>query len=436
MASLDGSSSEPKISVIVPVYKVDRYLTQCIDSIVNQSMKDIEIIIVDEGDQDRCREIIDYYESIDSRIIAPHQKNGGYGASCNLGIRMAKGKYISIIESDDFIEEDMYEIMYNYAEMLDADVVKTPYYEYFSNGEKRDCNYRKYLAESLPKDKLFSMKQYGQLLEVHASLWSGLYRTEYMHKKGIQFVEAKGAAYVDVGFRIDTLINTDKVAWLDEPFYNYRIDSVDSSTNNFKIKPMIERWHEEHLFFESMKEDYDKYYGPRLIIDEYYNTIGYYRVMDISDEDTSGILENMKYVSDEMVMNSPCLSWQQKKDIIDFKNKTKKFIKECHNERKYKKIKNNVLSIINLIANEKITITFVIGSISSYLGTKLLSDGLLPITFDPFVQDLLAILTMVFLILTGISFFGKLSLKIINRLVSKYNKDKKNDLVDFKKENK
>lgn len=86
--------------------------------------------MVDEGDRDACRFIIDHYEQNDKRVKAIHEKNGGYGASVNKGMEIAVGEYISIIESDDFIEPTMYEEMYNYAKKLDADVVKTPYYEY------------------------------------------------------------------------------------------------------------------------------------------------------------------------------------------------------------------------------------------------------------------------------------------------------------------
>lgn len=109
---------QPKVSVIIPVYKVEKYLVQCLDSIVGQTLKDIEIIIVDEGDKDACRYIIDHYEQADKRVIAIHEKNGGYGASVNKGFDIAKGEYIGIVESDDFIAPEMYEEMYNYAKNL------------------------------------------------------------------------------------------------------------------------------------------------------------------------------------------------------------------------------------------------------------------------------------------------------------------------------
>ncbi len=311
--------NKPKVTVIVPVFKVEKYLVQCLNSIVNQTLEEIEIIIVDEGLQDRCREIIDYFEANDPRIIAPHQANGGYGASCNLGFKMAKGEYVAIVESDDYIDKEMYEEMYEYAKSLDADVVKTPYKEFYQNGVKKNCNYRKHMREVTPSGKCFSMKQFGDMLSIHASLWAAIYKTEYIRKNNIEFVTAKGGAYVDVGFRIDTLINTDKIAWLDKPYYNYRVDSEGSTTNNFNLSKMIARWSEVHDNFKDNQEDYDKYYGKYLILDEYLNTLGWLHVLSVSKQDLEGIIKNFSYVKDETIKESPVLDKEQKKEILDFK---------------------------------------------------------------------------------------------------------------------
>ncbi|MCF2618177.1 glycosyltransferase [Oscillibacter valericigenes] len=341
----------PKVSVIVPVYKVDKYLTQCLNSIVNQTMEELEIIIVDEGDQDRCREIIDYFEAHDPRIIAPHQKNGGYGASCNLGMSMARGEYIAIVESDDFIEPEMYEEMYEYAKALDADVVKTPYSEYFASGEKHDCSYRKYVASAVPSNMCFSVKQYGALMEIHASLWSGLYRTSYMRENKIQFIQAKGGAYVDVGFRIDTLIHSEKIAWLDKPYYNYRVDSEGSTTNNFKIGPMIQRWKEEHEMYAEIQEDYNNFYGPHIIIDEYYNTIGWLSLMKVTDDEFKAMQTNMGYVEENVIKNSPCLTEKQKGEILLFKNDPEKFKQYAAKNRFKNKYGNKIIGFFDRLSN-------------------------------------------------------------------------------------
>ena len=96
-------AKKPKVSIVVPIYNVERYLDECVKSIINQTLKEIEIILVDDGSPDNCGKIIDDYAKTDSRIVAVHQKNSGYSAAVNKGINMAKGEYVGIIESDDFI---------------------------------------------------------------------------------------------------------------------------------------------------------------------------------------------------------------------------------------------------------------------------------------------------------------------------------------------
>ena len=112
-----------KVSIIIPVYKTEKFLRKCLDSVVNQTLQDIEIIIVDEGDMDECRSIIDEYERNDSRIKTIHEKNGGYGVSINKGFDLATGEYIGIVESDDFVDENMFEDLYKIAKDSDADIV-------------------------------------------------------------------------------------------------------------------------------------------------------------------------------------------------------------------------------------------------------------------------------------------------------------------------
>ena len=94
---------QPDISVVVPIYGVEKYLKQCVDSILNQTFKNMEVILVDDGSRDRCPQMVDEYAAQDARVVAIHQPNGGYGKAVNAGIARARGKYIGIIESDDWI---------------------------------------------------------------------------------------------------------------------------------------------------------------------------------------------------------------------------------------------------------------------------------------------------------------------------------------------
>ena len=101
-----------KVSVIVPVYNVEKYLKKCIDSIIKQTLTDMEIICVDDGSTDSCPEILDEYANLDHRIKVIHKTNAGYGHAVNTGFAYAKGEYIGIVESDDYILPEMYETLY------------------------------------------------------------------------------------------------------------------------------------------------------------------------------------------------------------------------------------------------------------------------------------------------------------------------------------
>jgi len=106
---------QPLFSIIVPVYKVEQYLKRCVNSLINQTEKDIEIILVDDGSPDKCPEICDQYEKMDARVHVLHKKNGGLSDARNEGIKVANGKYIIFVDSDDYIEEDACE---KFAELI------------------------------------------------------------------------------------------------------------------------------------------------------------------------------------------------------------------------------------------------------------------------------------------------------------------------------
>lgn len=117
-----------KVSIIVPIYNVEKYLPKCIDSILNQTFKDFELLLVDDGSTDTCGKICDEYEKKDNRIKVIHKKNGGLSDARNKGIDASNSEFISFIDSDDYIAEDMYEILYNNLEKENADISICGYY--------------------------------------------------------------------------------------------------------------------------------------------------------------------------------------------------------------------------------------------------------------------------------------------------------------------
>lgn len=325
--------SQPKVSVIVPIYKVEKYLCQCIDSILAQTLKDIEIILVDEGDMDACRYIIDHYEQSDKRVKTIHEKNGGYGASVNKGFDIATGEYISIIESDDFIEPTMYEEMYNYAKKLDADVVKTPYYEYWDKTKDSPeiiqlCSwYAK--TKNLPENKLFQIEDYPVLMAIHPSLWAALYKNKYLKTKKIRCIEAKGAGYIDNHFRIQTLCQTNKIAWLNKPFNYYRLSNETASTALYNLGNFIQRWADVHkLFSEKFPQKWDVL-ASYCIAEEWINT--FFRVINgeyfLTEDQCEMMIENLSKTSINQIKNSSQMSQQDIRTLLKFKKNPKLFEK-------------------------------------------------------------------------------------------------------------
>ncbi len=315
-----------KVSVIMPSLNVHEYVKECVESVINQTLKEIEIIFIDAGSTDGTLQILEEYASKDDRIVLLKSDIGSYGHQANTGIKQARGEYIGIVETDDFIDPKMYEELYMFASELNADVVKSPYYEYYNDRFNVVCYYAKNLNKVLP-DRCFSCKEYGHLLAYHASVWSGLYRRDYLVNNNIYFIEAPGAGYVDVGFRYDSCVNTEKCAWYKKPYYYYRINSANSSTNNFHLSVMIERWHELHVKTQTIRMEFNKYYAPYLIFDEYLNTIAYLKVLDIAKGPFEQLKDNISYLDRDIVLNSPVMNQVEKMDVLSFMDDPEKYVK-------------------------------------------------------------------------------------------------------------
>ncbi len=303
----------PKVSVIVPVYKVENYLTQCLDSICRQTLEDIEIIVIDEGDRDRCREIIDYFESIDKRIVSVHEKQGGYGNSVNYGFTIAKGEYISIIESDDFVEPDMLEKLYAQATRFGADIVKSPYFQFYNNEKEEILPIIKELILQLPEDKCFPAIQYPILFSTHPSIWAGLYRTEWLKNTGIQFL-TKGA-YLDIQFRFETLMAAKKICWVKTPFYHWRYTNPTSTNAHWNLKAAFERWDFIHSQFEGKPELW-RSLSTYMLPEETLNLFIRYDYKKCTQDERRRLRNFRSLYSDDVVRYCPFVDDSKKRDFL------------------------------------------------------------------------------------------------------------------------
>jgi len=217
----------PKISIIVPVYNVERYLEQCLDSIITQTLWEIEIICVDDGSTDSSSQILDDYAQQDARIKVIHKKNTGYGNSMNIGLDMASGEFIGIVESDDFASADMFEVLYNIAHDNGVEVVKSNFYEFSSEKTEflevlHKCSY----------NTVFCPRQNYEVFYAPPSIWSGIYKRKYLIENKIKFTETPGASYQDTSFIFKVWACAQKVIMTKEAYIHYRIDNSNSSVNS------------------------------------------------------------------------------------------------------------------------------------------------------------------------------------------------------------
>ncbi|MCM1154124.1 MAG: glycosyltransferase [Ruminococcus flavefaciens] len=231
----------PKVSVIVPVYNVEQYLRQCLDSIVIQTMRDIEIICVDDGSTDSSGAILDQYAEMDERIRVLHKDNAGYGAAMNAGIALAAGEYIGIVESDDKVASKMYAVLYKTAKENNLDFVKSDAYYWFDK-----LKYQRRVHENALNafyGQILGENERNLFFDFFMNIWTGIYKKEFLHQNSIVFNESPGASYQDNGFWMQTCFYAQRAMWLDEVFYYYRQDNPDASVKStYKMLAMIKEY--------------------------------------------------------------------------------------------------------------------------------------------------------------------------------------------------
>lgn len=237
----------PKVSVIVPIYKVENYLNRCVDSILNQTYKNIEVILVDDGSPDKCGEISDSYAINDSRVKSLHKENGGLSDARNYGMRYLTGEYVVFVDSDDWIKEEMIETLVGLAMDLKADIVQSGFYYVYETYLLYDDRY--YSEDMLPiqlnKNEL--MREIVINERVKNFAWGKLYKTNLI--KDLYF--EKGVLFEDVFWAHKVMDRVDKYVICHKPmcYYLQRNDSI-VSTYTVKNLDIIKGLKERHKFIE------------------------------------------------------------------------------------------------------------------------------------------------------------------------------------------
>lgn len=223
-----------KVSVIMPAMNVKKYIRECLDSVVNQTLKEIEIICVDAYSTDGTRQIIEEYAQRDPRVRLLDDRIGSTGYSNNMGIRLASGKYVAILETDDYVSPSMYETLYAIGEKENCDVVRADYQVFWGDGKQRVFLDKPIACELDMYGRILSAKESKKIFLNDMSTWTGIYRRSFLLENQIWHNETPGASYQDNGFWFQTTALAGRICYAPVSGYRYRLDNPKSSIHNPK----------------------------------------------------------------------------------------------------------------------------------------------------------------------------------------------------------
>ena len=234
-----------KVSIIVPVYNVEKYLRKCLDSLINQTLKDIEIICINDGSTDKSLEILEEYKNRDSRIILLNQENSGQSVARNRGIEIAKGEYIGFVDPDDWIDLDYYEKLYNAASTNNTDIAVGGIIRVTGIKKKKFLNFEK---ETITDNTNLKF----ELCDVpeKSYVWNKIYKTEKLKEIGLEF--EKGIFYEDCIFTPQALFYLEKIVTVPNIYYYYL------RRGNSTVKQRSEKANADNVYAHKKANDFIK----------------------------------------------------------------------------------------------------------------------------------------------------------------------------------
>lgn len=224
----------------MPSLNVRDYIEEALNSVCNQSLKDIEIICIDAGSTDGTWDIIRKASVEDNRIRTYQSEVKSYGYQVNLGIEMAQGEYVAILETDDFVSLDMYGTLYKAAKRWDVDYIKCDYYAYFND----KCGERRYIERIISTNeslynKPFCPRDYPRNVIDDWYLWNGIYKKSFLKENAISLSNTPGAAFQDIGFLHQVSVSAKRIIYIKNKLYYYCIDREGASSKSNKTLKYI-----------------------------------------------------------------------------------------------------------------------------------------------------------------------------------------------------
>ena len=252
----------PKISVIIPVYNTEKYLRQCLDSVINQTLKDIEIICINDGSTDNSLRILEEYAKSDTRINIINQKNHGQGYARNKGLEITSGEYIAFLDSDDFVDVEAFESLYTYAKKYNADFVEFLINNYNNNSDADGLFHTDY---KFNENQIYTNVELNKyIFSVPILACNKIYKKDFINKHNIHF--SCGKLGEDHIFTIKSRLLAERICFMNKAFYFYRINS-DSITHKksiktigiFKIMQKIEKYLKNNNYLNQLSEEFEAY---------------------------------------------------------------------------------------------------------------------------------------------------------------------------------
>lgn len=265
-----------KVSIIIPVCNVEQYLVECLNSAVNQTLHDIEIICVNDGSKDSSLEILLDYAERDSRIKVIDKDNAGYGHTMNLGMDMANGEYIGIIESDDYVDLNMYEELYKIAQENRLDWIKADFNRFVIDKGRIVNTYNDVAKKKEYYNRVISPEEEPFSFRFIMNTWSGIYSRRFLVSNNIRHQETPGASFQDNGFWFQSMIYAKRIYVVDKPYYMNRRDNPNSSVyNKGKADCIIEEY---KYIYNILCRDNTKLqvFAPQYNLKKYHNYLFHY----------------------------------------------------------------------------------------------------------------------------------------------------------------
>lgn len=263
----------PKVSIIVPIYNVEKYLNRCIQSLLGQTLKEIEIILVDDGSPDKCPSMCEEYAKVDSRIKVIHKQNEGLGLARNSGLEIATGEYVAFVDSDDYVEKTMFATLYTTASKKDLDVIYCGFYKQNIDGTfKRisECEtyteYNKINIQRLIPDFIASEPYCKNEYKHDMSVWHSIYKNKIIKNNHLQFVSERIYSSEDIPFQIDFLKRAEKIAFIPDNFYYYCYNNTSLTKKVNKERFQLIKSTYELISEKVKEEDFEGLRAKRLFI--------------------------------------------------------------------------------------------------------------------------------------------------------------------------